>query len=47
MLDFVVLHGLHPITMTFPLNKDGIKRAFHTLEEGKMRYRGVLVAGKQ
>ncbi|KAL1961667.1 hypothetical protein VTN77DRAFT_1342 [Rasamsonia byssochlamydoides] len=44
LLDFVVLHGIRPITMSFPLNKDGIQRAFQVLEEGRMRYRGVLVA---
>lgn len=44
LLDFVVLHGIRPITMSFPLNKDGIQRAFQVLEEGRMRYRAVLVA---
>jgi D-arabinose 1-dehydrogenase-like Zn-dependent alcohol dehydrogenase len=47
MLDFVVLHKIRPMTVTFPLNKPGIEKAFQILEDGKMRYRGVLVAGKQ
>ncbi|KAL2004735.1 hypothetical protein VTN00DRAFT_3263 [Thermoascus crustaceus] len=44
MLDFVSLHGMRPIIMTWPLNKDGIESAFKVLEEGRMRYRGVLVS---
>jgi hypothetical protein len=43
MLRFVVLHGLRPIIMTWPMTRDGIQAAFTTLEQGKMRYRGVLV----
>jgi D-arabinose 1-dehydrogenase-like Zn-dependent alcohol dehydrogenase len=46
MLNFVVLHHIRPITITFPLNQAGLEKAFQTLEEGKMRYRGVLVADK-
>ncbi|KAL1874189.1 hypothetical protein Plec18167_006126 [Paecilomyces lecythidis] len=44
LLRFVVLHGMRPIIMKFPLNKSGIELAFRTLEEGRMRYRGVLVS---
>lgn len=44
MLRFVVLHGMRPIIVKFPLNKGGIEAAFKTLEEGRMRYRGVLVS---
>ncbi|GAD99997.1 alcohol dehydrogenase, putative [Paecilomyces variotii No. 5] len=44
LLRFVVLHGMRPIIMKFPLNKGGIEAAFKTLEEGRMRYRGVLVS---
>ncbi|KAJ5965011.1 uncharacterized protein N7479_004887 [Penicillium vulpinum] len=44
MLDFAAYHKIKPINMTFPLTLDGIKQALKTLEEGKMRYRGVLVA---
>ncbi|KIX04218.1 uncharacterized protein Z518_07772 [Rhinocladiella mackenziei CBS 650.93] len=43
MLDFAATHGIKPISQTFPLNADGISQAFQRLD-GKMRYRGVLVA---
>ncbi|KIW25328.1 uncharacterized protein PV07_08515 [Cladophialophora immunda] len=44
MLDFAAVHGLKPIIQTFPLTESGVDEAFQTLESGKMRYRGVLVA---
>ena len=44
MLKFVVDHDIKPAIMTWPLNKQGIEDAFETLKEGRMRYRGVLVA---
>lgn len=44
MLEFAASQNVRPITQTFPLNKQGIDEAFKTLEDGKMRYRGVLVA---
>lgn len=44
MLAFAAFHGIKPINMTFPLTLDGVKQSLRTLEEGKMRYRGVLVA---
>lgn len=44
MLDFAAFHGIKPVNMTFPLTLDGVKQSLNTLEEGKMRYRGVLVA---
>jgi D-arabinose 1-dehydrogenase-like Zn-dependent alcohol dehydrogenase len=43
MFEFAARHGIKPIIMKFPLNQDGIKRAFTALEDGSMRYRGVLV----
>ncbi|KAJ5115352.1 alcohol dehydrogenase [Penicillium alfredii] len=43
MLRFVTLHGIRPIIMSWPMTIDGIQAAFQTLDEGKMRYRGVLV----
>lgn len=46
MLEFAAFHGIKPVKMTFPLSLDGVKKCIQTLEEGKMRYRGVLVAGK-
>lgn len=45
MLEFAAFHGIKPVKMTFPLTLDGVKESLKTLEEGKMRYRGVLVAG--
>ncbi|CAI7665665.1 unnamed protein product [Penicillium crustosum] len=44
MLEFASFHNIKPIKMTFPLTLDGVKESLKTLEEGKMRYRGVLVA---
>ena len=44
MLEFVASHGIEPIVQEFPLTKKGIEEAFDQLEQGKMRYRGVLVA---
>ena len=43
MLRFVSLHRIRPIIMTWPMTKDGIQAAFQILEQGKMRYRGVIV----
>ncbi|CAI7594301.1 unnamed protein product [Penicillium glandicola] len=44
MLEFAAFHNIKPIKMTFPLTLDGVKQSLKTLEEGNMRYRGVLVA---
>ncbi|KAM0464882.1 hypothetical protein ACHAPV_001873 [Trichoderma viride] len=44
MLDFASRHSIRPVTMLFPLNKVGIEDSMKTLSDGKMRYRGVLVA---
>lgn len=44
MLEFAAFHGIKPINVVFPMTEDGIKDCLNTLEEGKMRYRGVLVA---
>ncbi|KAJ5179984.1 hypothetical protein N7492_003194 [Penicillium capsulatum] len=44
MLEFAILHDIRPVKMTFPLTLDGVKESIKTLTEGKMRYRGVLVA---
>ncbi|KAK5052752.1 hypothetical protein LTR84_002618 [Exophiala bonariae] len=44
MLNFAAVHNIRPMIQTFPLNLEGINDAFETLEGGKMRYRGVLVA---
>ncbi|TRM64903.1 chaperonin 10-like protein [Schizophyllum amplum] len=44
MLAFAARHGVKPVVQTFPMTEEGIKEAVKTLLEGKMRYRGVLVA---
>lgn len=44
MLEFAALHGIEPVIMKFPMSKEGVEKAMGTLREGKMRYRGVLVA---
>ncbi|KAJ7694253.1 putative NADP-dependent alcohol dehydrogenase C 2 [Mycena olivaceomarginata] len=44
MLDFAARHGVHPIIERFPLTKSGVEEGMAKLREGKMRYRGVLVA---
>ena len=43
-LAFAAHHSIAPVTQTFPMSKEGVEKAFETLEDGKMRYRGVLVA---
>ncbi|KAJ5166087.1 uncharacterized protein N7482_004868 [Penicillium canariense] len=44
MLEFAAIHNIKPVKMTFPMTLEGVKESLKTLEEGKMRYRGVLVA---
>ena len=44
MLSFAAKHGIKPQIEKFPLTKDGIVDAMARLRDGKMRYRGVLVA---
>lgn len=46
MLEFAALHGIRPIVNEFSLDKEGIEKAIKRLEEGQMRYRGVLVPAK-
>ena len=43
MLEFAARNGIKPIVNEFPLNVEGIEKAFSVLGDGKMRYRGVLV----
>ena len=47
MLRFAARHGIKPMLNTFSLDKQGIETAIKTLDEGKMRYRGVLVPPKE
>jgi D-arabinose 1-dehydrogenase-like Zn-dependent alcohol dehydrogenase len=44
MLEFAALHGVKPIVEKFPMTLDGVKGSLAKLDEGKMRYRGVLYA---
>ncbi|KHN95288.1 NADP-dependent alcohol dehydrogenase [Metarhizium album ARSEF 1941] len=44
MLAFAAKKGIKPQIEKFPLTKDGLVEAMARLREGKMRYRGVLVA---
>jgi D-arabinose 1-dehydrogenase-like Zn-dependent alcohol dehydrogenase len=44
MLEFAARHGIKPIIETFPMTVEGITESMKKLEEGKMRYRGVLIA---
>ena len=44
MLEFAAKHGIKPVIEEFPLTKKGIEKGFEHLENGNMRYRGVLVA---
>ncbi len=44
MLEFAAIHQIEPIIETFPMSVEGVEQAFQHLEEGAMRYRGVLVA---
>ncbi|KAJ7180832.1 NADP-dependent alcohol dehydrogenase [Mycena filopes] len=44
MLEFAARHGVNPIIERFPMTKTGVEEGMAKLREGKMRYRGVLVA---
>jgi D-arabinose 1-dehydrogenase-like Zn-dependent alcohol dehydrogenase len=44
MLEFAAFHGIKPIIQKFPMTVEGIEEAFGKLDDGSMRYRGVLVA---
>jgi D-arabinose 1-dehydrogenase-like Zn-dependent alcohol dehydrogenase len=44
MLQFAALHGIKPVIEKFPLTKDGVVESLKRLDEGKIRYRGVLYA---
>jgi len=43
LLAFAELHGIKPISEKFPMTKEGIEESIKRLEDGTMRYRGVLV----
>ncbi len=44
MLEFAGKHGIKPQIEKFPLTQAGITEAMQKLNDGQMRYRGVLVA---
>jgi len=44
MLDFAAEHGVKPILEEYPMSTEGINTALKKLQEGGMRYRGVLKA---
>ncbi|PNP39721.1 hypothetical protein TGAMA5MH_08392 [Trichoderma gamsii] len=44
MLEFAVRNDVKPTIMKWPLTTKGVEEAMQALREGKMRYRGVLVA---
>jgi len=43
MLAFAAHHKIRPIIEQFPMTAEGIEEGMKKLEEGKMRYRGVIV----
>ncbi|KAK5164804.1 uncharacterized protein LTR77_009468 [Saxophila tyrrhenica] len=43
MLEFAALHKIEPIMEKFPMTEKGIAEAMEKLNNGQMRYRGVLI----
>jgi len=43
MLEFAIVYWIGSIIEKFPLNKEGIEKAFEHLDQGERRHRGVLV----
>ncbi|EGN98661.1 hypothetical protein SERLA73DRAFT_181234 [Serpula lacrymans var. lacrymans S7.3] len=44
MLEFAATQGIKPFVETFDMSVEGIEQAFERMEQGKLRYRAVLVA---
>ncbi len=44
MLEFAAKHDIKPQIEKFPLSQAGVVAAMQNLRDGKIRYRGVLVA---
>ncbi|KAH6654873.1 chaperonin 10-like protein [Truncatella angustata] len=42
MLEFAALHGIAPVTETFPMTEEGIKEAMDKLDKGEVHFRAVL-----
>ena len=45
LMEFAVDHGVKPTIMRFPMTERGIEEAVAKLQQGKIRYRAVLVQG--
>jgi len=43
MLNFAALHGIQPVIEEFPMSVEGIENAMARLEQGRIRYRAVMV----
>lgn len=43
MLRFAAVHDVKPLVTTFPMTLEGVRRGFEAMENGKVRYRGILV----
>lgn len=43
MIEFSALHQIVPTIEKFPMTKEGITEAMEKLQNGNMRYRGVLI----
>jgi D-arabinose 1-dehydrogenase-like Zn-dependent alcohol dehydrogenase len=43
MLDFASKYGVRPIIEEFPMSEEGAAKAVEKLNDGSIRYRGVLV----
>jgi D-arabinose 1-dehydrogenase-like Zn-dependent alcohol dehydrogenase len=43
MLAFAAQHNIRPIIEQFPMTLEGIEKGMKKLQDGKMRYRGVIV----
>jgi D-arabinose 1-dehydrogenase-like Zn-dependent alcohol dehydrogenase len=46
MFAFAARHSIKPTIMRFPLSVEGIEKGFEALNNGLMRYRGVLLPPK-
>lgn len=44
MLEFAAIRGVKPIIEKFPMTREGVVNSLKKLEDGNMRYRGVLYA---
>jgi D-arabinose 1-dehydrogenase-like Zn-dependent alcohol dehydrogenase len=42
MLEFAAIYHIRPTIERFPMNVQGVEQAFKKLEEGNVRYCGVI-----